>query len=102
MNNMQRDFGEVLEVLRGELMRFNEWQLFLDDVGRVIDVKKFKDRIFYGVCVRKEKLKIYDYIDNSKIILYINMFVVKLYEIFKRKMILKNFFFLWKLYFLGY
>lgn len=44
----KRDLGEVPEVSRGEPMRLNEWQSFLDDVGRVTDVKKLKDRIFHG------------------------------------------------------
>ena len=87
---MQRDLGEVPEVSRGEPMRLNEWQSFLDDVGRVTDVKKLKDRIFHGVCVRKEKLKIYDHTDNSKTTLHTNMLAAKLYEIFKRKMILNT------------
>lgn len=102
MNNMQRDLGEVPEVSRGEPMRLNEWQSFLDDVGRVTDVKKLKDRIFRGVCVRKEELKIYDHTDNSKTTLHTNMLAAKLYEIFKRKMILKNPPSLWKLHLSGY
>ena len=99
---MQRDLGEVPEVSRGEPMRLNEWQSFLDDVGRVTDVKKLKDRIFHGVCVREEKLKIYDHTDNSKTTLHTNMFAAKLYEIFKRKLILKNPPSLWKLHLSGY
>lgn len=102
MNNMQRDLGEVPEVSRGKPMRLNEWQSFLDDVGRVTDVKKLKDRIFHGVCVRKEKLKIHDHTDNSKTTLHTNMLTAKLYEIFKRKMILKNPPSLWKLHLSGY
>lgn len=107
MNNMQRDLGEVPDVSRGEPMRLNEWQSFLDDVGRVTDVKKLKDRIFHGVCVRKrmqsfKKLKIYDHTDNSKTTLHTNMLAEKLYEIFKRKMILKNPPSLWKLHLSGY
>ena len=107
MNNMQRDLGEVPEVSRGEPMRLNEWQSFLDDVGRVTDVKKLKDRIFHGVCVRKrmqsfKKLKIYDHTDNSKTTLHTNMLTAKLYEIFKRKMILKDPPSLWKLHLSGY
>ena len=47
---MQRDLGEVPEVTRGEPMRLNEWLSFLDDPGRVTDVKKLHERIFRGVC----------------------------------------------------
>lgn len=47
---MQRDLGEIPEVTRCEPMRLNEWQSFLDDVGRVTDVKKLHDRVFRGVC----------------------------------------------------
>ena len=48
--SMQRDLGEFPEVARCEPMRLNEWQSFLDDAGRVTDVKKLHDRIFRGVC----------------------------------------------------
>ena len=48
---MQRDLGEFPEVARCEPMRLNEWQSFLDDAGRVTDVKKLHDRIFRGVCI---------------------------------------------------
>jgi len=47
---MQRDLGEIPEVARSKPMQLNEWQSFLDDVGRVIDVKKLHERIFRGVC----------------------------------------------------
>ena len=47
---MQRDLGEFPEVARCEPMRLNEWQSFLDDVGRVTDVKRLHARIFGGVC----------------------------------------------------
>lgn len=85
MNNMQRDLGEVPEVSRGEPMRLNEWQSFLDDVGRVTDVKKLKDRIFHGVCVRKEKLKIYDHTDNSKTTLHTNNCLLQNYTKYLRE-----------------
>ncbi|KAL9984661.1 hypothetical protein ACROYT_G006982 [Oculina patagonica] len=44
----KRDLGEIPEVTRCEPMRLNEWQSFLDDAGRVTDVKKLHDRIFQG------------------------------------------------------
>ncbi|PFX32122.1 TBC1 domain family member 15 [Stylophora pistillata] len=44
----KRDLGEVPEVTREEPMRLNEWQSFLDDAGRITDVKKLKNRIFHG------------------------------------------------------
>lgn len=47
---IQRDLGEIPEVERCEPMQLNEWQSFLDDVGRVTNVKKLHDRIFRGVC----------------------------------------------------
>ena len=37
-----------------------------------------------------KKLKIYDHTDNSKTTLHTNMLAAKLYEIFKRKMILNT------------
>ena len=47
--SIQRDLGEFPDVERCEPMRLNEWQSFLDDAGRVTDVKKLHDRIFRGV-----------------------------------------------------
>lgn len=44
----KRDLGELPEVARCEPMRLNEWQSFLDDAGRVTNVKKLHDRIFRG------------------------------------------------------
>ena len=37
------------EVTRCEPLKLNEWQSFLDDAGRVTDVKRLRERIFRGV-----------------------------------------------------
>lgn len=44
----KRDLGEVPEVTRCEPLKLNEWQSFLDDAGRVTDVKRLRERIFRG------------------------------------------------------
>lgn len=44
----KRDLGETPEVTRCEPLRLNEWQSFLDDAGRVNNVKKLRDRVFRG------------------------------------------------------
>ncbi|KAK2565295.1 TBC1 domain family member 15 [Acropora cervicornis] len=44
----KRDLGEVPEVTRCEPLKLNEWTSFLDDCGRVKDVKGLHERVFRG------------------------------------------------------
>ncbi|XP_015747685.1 PREDICTED: TBC1 domain family member 17-like [Acropora digitifera] len=44
----KRDLGEVPEVTRCEPLKLNEWTSFLDDCGRVKDVKGLHERDFRG------------------------------------------------------
>lgn len=44
----KRDLGEIPEVAHCEPLKLNEWQSFLDDAGRVNNVKKLHERVFRG------------------------------------------------------